>query len=147
MSGWIMGFREAVTVCIQDYYTFSGRARRPECWWFFLFVVVGTVLLAAIDAVIFGEDMLLGLNGLFALLTLLPQIAVAWRRMHDTGRPGWLNLLAVVPFVRQLIILPKDPILEIVLGIVSLVLTLVVLVWLALPSQPGLNRYGPEPPP
>ncbi len=147
MSGWIMGFREAVTVCIQDYYTFSGRARRPEFWWFFLFVVVGSVLLSAIDAVIFGEDMLLGLNGLFALLTLLPQIAVAWRRMHDTGRPGWLNLLAVVPIVRQLIILPRDPILEIVLGIVSLVLTLVVLVWLALPSQPGLNRYGPEPPP
>ena len=147
MSGWIMGFREAVTVCIQDYYTFSGRACRPECWWFFLFVVVGSVLLSAIDAVIFGEDMLLGLNGLFALLTLLPQIAVAWRRMHDTGRPGWLNLLAVVPIVRQLIILPRDPILEIVLGIVSLVLTLVVLVWLALPSQPGLNRYGPEPPP
>ncbi len=147
MSGWIMGFREAVTVCIQDYYTFSGRACRPECWWFFLFVVVGSVLLSAIDAVIFGEDMLLGLSGLFALLTLLPQIAVAWRRMHDTGRPGWLNLLAVVPIVRQLIILPKDPILEIVLGIVSLVLTLVVLVWLALPSQPGLNRYGPEPPP
>ena len=142
-----MGFREAVTVCIQDYYTFSGRACRPECWWFFLFVVVGSVLLSAIDAVIFGEDMLLGLNGLFALLTLLPQIAVAWRRMHDTGRPGWLNLLAVVPIVRQLIILPRDPILEIVLGIVSLVLTLVVLVWLALPSQPGLNRYGPEPPP
>ncbi len=147
MSGWIMGFREAVTVCIQDYYTFSGRACRPECWWFFLFVVVGSVLLSAIDAVIFGEDMLLGLSGLFALLTLLPQIAVAWRRMHDTGRPGWLNLLAVVPIVRQLIILPRDPILEIVLGIVSLVLTLVVLVWLALPSQPGLNRYGPEPPP
>ena len=70
MSGWIMGFREAVTVCIQDYYTFSGRACRPECWWFFLFVVVGSVLLSAIDAVIFGEDMLLGLSGLFALLTL-----------------------------------------------------------------------------
>ena len=148
-----MGFREAVTVCIQDYYTFSGRARRPEYWWFFLFVVVGTLLLSAVDAVIFGEGMLLGLNGLFGLLTFLPQIAVSWRRMHDTGRPGWFNLLPAVPIVPLLIIGPRDPDsaldlgLAIVLMIMSVVLTIVVLVWLVLPSQPGLNRFGPEPPP
>ncbi len=153
MSGWIMGFREAVTVCIQDYYTFSGRACRPECWWFFLFVVVGSVLLSAIDAVIFGEDMLLGLSGLFALLTLLPQIAVAWRRMHDTGRPGWFNLLPVVPIVPFIIFAlgypdsALDPGLAIVLLIMSVVLTIVVLVWLVQPSQPMPNRFGPEPPP
>ena len=62
-----MGFREAVTVCIQDYHTFSGRARRSEYWWFILFVLGGNVLLSLIDAVIFGDDMLLGLNGLFAI--------------------------------------------------------------------------------
>ncbi len=148
-----MGFREAVTVCIQDYCTFSGRARRPEYWWFFLFFVVGTLLLSAVDAVIFGEGMLLGLNGLFGLLTVLPQIAVSWRRMHDTGRPGWFNLLPAVPIVPLLIIGPGDPDsaldpgLAIVLMIMSVVLTIVVLVWLVLPSQPMPNRFGPEPPP
>ena len=142
-----MGFREAVTVCIQDYYTFSGRARRPEYWWFFLFVVVGTLLLSAVDAVIFGEGMLLGLNGLFGLLTFLPQLAVSWRRMHDTGRPGWFNLLPVVPIIPLLIIDPGDPVPELVLLYGSVALVIVVLVWLVLPSQSGENRFGPEPPP
>ncbi len=142
-----MGFREAVTVCIQDYYTFSGRARRPEFWWFFLFVVVGTLLLSAVDAVIFGEGMLLGLSGLFGLLTFLPQLAVSWRRMHDTERPGWFNLLPVVPIVPLLIIDPGDPVPKLVLMIMSVVLTIVVLGWLVLPSQPMPNRFGPEPPP
>ena len=142
-----MGFREAVTACIQDYYTFSGRARRPEYWWFFLFVIAGSVLLAVIDAVIFGEDMLLGLNGLFGLLTFLPQLAVSWRRMHDTGRPGWFNLLPVVPIVPLLIIGPGDPLPTLVLMLLSAVVMIVVLVWLVLPSQPVPNRFGPEPPP
>ncbi len=142
-----MGFREAVAACIQDYYTFSGRARRPEYWWFFLFVIVGSVLLAAIDAVIFGEDMLLGLNGLFGLLTFLPQLAVSWRRMHDTGRPGWFNLLPVVPTVPLFIIDSGDPVPKLVLMFLSVVVMIAVLVWLVLPSQPVPNRFGPEPPP
>ena len=148
-----MGFREAVTVCIQDYYTFSGRARRPEYWWFVLFLVVGSLLLSAIDAVIFGEDRLLGLDGLFALLTFLPQIAVAWRRMHDTGRPGWFNLL---PFTPLALVLPflfigrslLDPADATVLFLFSMFFSaIVVLIWLAMPSQSGENRFGPEPPP
>ena len=142
-----MGFREAVTACIQDYYTFSGRARRPEYWWFFLFVIVGSVLLAAIDAVIFGEDMLLGLNGLFGLLTFLPQLAVSWRRMHDTGRPGWFNLLPMVPTVPLFILDSGDSVPKLVLMFLSVVVMIAVLVWLVLPSQPVPNRFGPEPPP
>ncbi len=142
-----MGFREAVTACIQDYYTFSGRARRPEYWWFFLFVIAGSVLLAVIDAVIFGEDMLLGLNGLFGLLTFLPQLAVSWRRMHDTGRPGWFNLLPVAPTVPLFIIDSGDPVPRLVLMFISVVVMIAVLVWLVLPSQPVPNRFGPKPPP
>jgi len=142
-----MGFREAVTVCIQDYYTFSGRARRPEFWWFFLFVVVGTLLLSAVDAVIFGEGMLLGLNGLFGLLTFLPQLAVSWRRMHDTGRPGWLNLLPVAPIVLLFTIDSGDPAPKLVLMFMSVVVMIAVLVWLVHPSQTMPNRFGPEPPP
>ncbi len=142
-----MEFREAVTVCFQDYYTFSGRARRPEFWWFWLFLVVVSLVLSVIDSVIFGRDMLLGLNGLFGLLTFLPQLAVAWRRMHDTGRPGWFSLLPVVPTVPLLIIDPGDPVPELVLLYASVALVIVVLVWLVLPSRSGENRFGPEPPP
>ena len=146
-----MEFREAVTVCIQDYYTFSGRARRSEYWWFILFVLAGTVLLSGIDAVLFGKDMLLGLNGLFGILTFLPQIAVAWRRLHDTGRPGWLNLMPAIPLVPVVAISRGageiDPIVAIVMFLISILLGLMVLFWLIRPSQPRPNRFGPEPSP
>ncbi|MCH8167231.1 MAG: DUF805 domain-containing protein [Proteobacteria bacterium] len=147
-----MGFRSAVTVCIQDYYTFSGRARRSEYWWFILFVVAGNALLSLIDAVIFGDDMLLGLSGLFALLTFLPQIAVLWRRLHDTGRPGWLNFLPSIPLVALFSGIVRsgggiDSAVVLVLLCLSILLMIAILVFLALPSQPGENRFGPEPPP
>lgn len=147
----MMRFREAVTVCFQDYWTFSGRASRAEYWWFFLFLVAGRVLLEGVDAVLFGEDRLLGLSGLFAMFTFLPQVAVAWRRMHDTGLPGWVNLVPAIPLV---------PLVSGVLGgsgaagrdmvgsllIAAGILTLAVLVMLARPSQRQSNRYGPLPP-
>ena len=150
-----MGFREAVTVCIQDYYTFSGRARRPEYWWFALFVIAVSFALSAIDAALFGADKLLGLEGLFALLTLLPHLAVAWRRIHDTGRPGWYNLLPLAPVVVTVplflvgiidksLLDPAD--VTIMFLFLLLVSSIVVLVWLALPTQRGENRFGPEPP-
>jgi uncharacterized membrane protein YhaH (DUF805 family) len=141
-----MGFREAVTVCFQDYWTFSGRARRSEYWWFILFIVTGSVVLNGIDRVFFGKDMLLGLNGLFGLFTFLPQIAASWRRMHDTGRPGFLNLLPGIPLVPLLHGLIRsgstiDPAMAVILAGLVVILSLMVLVFLVLPSQPGRNRY------
>lgn len=159
-----MNLPKAVTVCIQDYYTFSGRARRSEYWWFILFVTVVSVILSAIDSVIFGMGMLLGLNGLFGLLTLVPQLAVSWRRMHDTGRSGWFNLLPVAPLVllfpllligflgRSLFDPPlfdsADVVVFYIFSLVIFVIAMIrVVIWLVLPSQSGENRFGPEPPP
>lgn len=147
-----MGFREAVTVCIQDYYTFSGRARRSEYWWFILFVIAGNAFLSVIDVVIFGDGMLLGLSGLFVMFTFLPQIAVLWRRLHDTGRPGWFNFLPSIPLVALFArVLRSDSSINtavvLVLLSLSILLMIAILVFLALPSQPGENRFGQEPPP
>ena len=148
-----MNLPKAVTVCIQDYYTFSGRARRSEYWWFILFVTVVSVILSAIDSVIFGMGMLLGLNGLFGLLTLVPQLAVSWRRMHDTGRSGWYVLLPAISAILLFVFAPGNPKsalgpgLAIGLAAVALLTSIVILVWLATPGRPGKNRFGPEPPP
>ena len=35
-----MNFMQAVQVCFSKYVDFSGRARRSEFWWFFLFQVI-----------------------------------------------------------------------------------------------------------
>jgi len=153
-----MGFREAVTVCFQDYYKFSGRARRPEYWWFILFVFIVPFPLTVIDAVIFGEGMLLGLNGLFALLVFIPQLAVSWRRMHDIGLPGWYNLLPAVPliliyplfligFSDRIAVDQADVSVIYLLSVVGVfIATIRVVVWLIRPTQSGENRFGPEPP-
>src|SRR3569832_548918 len=74
-----MGFGEAIRVCFSKYADFRGRARRSEYWYFVLFC-----------AIIRFVGIFLGpLSIILGLALLLPQLAVAVRRFHDTGRTGW----------------------------------------------------------
>jgi uncharacterized membrane protein YhaH (DUF805 family) len=79
-----MNFGQAISTCLSKYATFSGRASRPEFWWFFLFQ-----LLVSIAASMISER----LNGLVSLGLLLPALAVGTRRLHDIGKSGWWQLL------------------------------------------------------
>ena len=45
------------------------------------------------------------LSGAFALGTLLPSIAVAVRRLHDTGRSGLWLLLGIIPLLGAIVLL------------------------------------------
>lgn len=105
---------------LKKYTVFSGRARRAEFWWFTLVNWIISVVLQIFDNAV-GTGGVLG--GLYALAVLLPSIAVAIRRLHDTDRSGWWLLLIFIP----------------ILG------------WLALlffyfqDGQPEPNQYGPSP--
>jgi len=93
---------------LRKYATFSGRARRREYWNYVLFYLLIYVGLLVIDAVTgtFSMESELGLlSGLFALGTLVPSIAVAVRRLHDTDRSGWWLLLGVIPLVGAVVLL------------------------------------------
>jgi uncharacterized membrane protein YhaH (DUF805 family) len=108
------------------YATFEGRARRAEYWYFVLFYALSIVALAIVDGVVgtFSEEIGIGLlSGIFVLATFVPTLAVTVRRLHDTDRSGWWVLLDLVPFI----------------GV------LVLLVFTVLDSQPGANRFGPNP--
>jgi uncharacterized membrane protein YhaH (DUF805 family) len=108
------------------YATFTGRARRKEYWYFVLFYVLAFIVLAVVDEVTgtLDEEAGIGLlSGIFVLATIVPLIAVTVRRLHDTDRSGWWVLLNLVPIIG---------------GIVLLVFTV-------LDSQPGANRFGPNP--
>ena len=72
-----MNFGQAISSCLSKYATFSGRASRPEFWWFFLFQI-----LISLAASMLGET----INGLVALGLLLPALAVGSRRLHDIGK-------------------------------------------------------------
>jgi uncharacterized membrane protein YhaH (DUF805 family) len=83
-----MTFRDAVRTCFAKYADFNGRATRPEYWWFFLAVLLGSTATSFIAYRVYE---------LFAVVTLLPLIAAGARRLHDVNRSGWWQLFALVP--------------------------------------------------
>jgi uncharacterized membrane protein YhaH (DUF805 family) len=88
-GGSSMPIVDAVKACFSKYADFSGRATRTEYWWFFLAILLGSAIASLISLRVYA---------LFSLATLLPIIAVGARRLHDTNRSGWWQLLALVPF-------------------------------------------------
>jgi uncharacterized membrane protein YhaH (DUF805 family) len=91
-----MTFQDSIKVCFNKYVDFSGRAGRSEYWWFVLFVVAGCVVLSFISYWLYI---------LFALATLLPQLAAASRRLHDTGRSGWWQLIGLIPLIGFIVLI------------------------------------------
>lgn len=91
-----MTFEESVRTCFAKYIDFNGRASRPEYWWFALFVFGVGILISFISET---------LSGLFYLGMLLPSIAAATRRLHDTGRSGWWQLIALIPLLGVIVLI------------------------------------------
>jgi uncharacterized membrane protein YhaH (DUF805 family) len=132
-----MSFGESVKTCINKYATFDGRASRSEFWWFYLFVLIvslvammpgyalmiggaaGTSDGSTPGALFWVGVMLLIIGALFELALLIPQLAVGCRRLHDRGQSGWLQLLLLVPCGN-----------------------LVLLVFWIMEGTPGDNAYG-----
>ena len=79
-----MNFGQAISTCFAKYATFSGRASRPEFWWFFLFQI-----LVSMAASMLGDVF----AGLVSMALLLPALAVGARRLHDIGKSGWWQLI------------------------------------------------------
>ena len=111
-----MSFTEAIQTCFSKIITVDGRARRSEFWYFWLFtVIIGVVL-----SLFFKEDSTI--VGLVNIIIYITTFSVSIRRLHDTGRSGWWWLIGLT-------------------GIGSIVL----FVFYCLDSQPGANKYGPNP--
>lgn len=111
---------------LQKYAVFSGRAQRAEYWFFVLFSIIISIVLAILDGVFGTLDMESGLgvlSGIYGLAVFIPSLAVSVRRLHDTSRSGWWILIGLIPFIGAI----------------------VVLVFMVLDSTPGENDYGPNP--
>lgn len=81
---------EAVRTALSKYTDFTGRANRPEYWWFFLASFLANAVVSAVSDT---------LATILALGLLLPSIAAGVRRLHDTGKPGTYLLVALIPIV------------------------------------------------
>lgn len=93
-----MGFAEAIRTCLGKFIHFSGRASRPEYWWFYLFTLLAMAAAQVVDGLIFGfPNMNRSGNYPFTLtvsfVLFWPTLSAGWRRMHDAGHPGWYVLL------------------------------------------------------
>ncbi len=106
-----MTFSQAVSsVLLNKYATFSGRARRSEYWWWYLFVTIVFLVASVIDRAIgfTYSDLTLGggwLATIAAIVFLVPNLAVGVRRLHDTGRSGWWLLIGLVPLIGWIVLL------------------------------------------
>ena len=108
-----MTFQESIKTCFSKYADFNGRAVRSEYWWFALFIVLVSMGLGIISEIV---------SGLFSLAVLIPSLAAAARRLHDTNRSGWWQLIAFIPFIGWIIII----------------------IFLAQEGNSDTNQYGPK---
>jgi uncharacterized membrane protein YhaH (DUF805 family) len=117
-----VGFGEAISVCFSKYATFTGRAARPEYWYWVLFTVLASLVCEFIDKVMLALAFS-AVHSLFTLVILLPSIAVGVRRLHDIDKSGWWLLIGFVP----------------ILGMIVLI------IFAVRPGTEGPNRFGPAP--
>jgi len=113
----------------QRYADFNGRSRRSEYWYFVLFQIVTMIPLYLIGIIgMASESLAVGFTGMGLYLIaafgfFIPSLAVAVRRLHDTGRSGWYYLIAFIPLVGGIILI----------------------VFLVEDSHPNDNQWGPNP--
>ena len=88
-----------------NYANFSGRARRAEFWYFVLFSWIISIVLGVIDGILNANGMPGFLGFIYGLAVLIPNIAVGARRLHDTGRSGWWQLIILVPIIGVIVLL------------------------------------------
>ena len=160
---------------LRRYADFSGRSRRMEYWMWVLFQVM-IYIAFVIVLMVFGGGMMMmtgdptsmmaaggivmilsGLYFIWWLATLIPGIAVAVRRLHDTNRSGWWILAPVVPYFLAFFMvfgaaasgsqggLAAGGIFGMLCILAALVLGLTLLVFMFLEGTKGPNKYGPDP--
>ena len=164
---------EAVKTCLKKFIDFTGRARRSEYWWFFLF----TIIVSSVFGFLGGFFSVFNYIGLLCSIVLtIPTLAALTRRLHDTGRSGWWVLvygLAIIlvygamiavfyPVADQLMAegdnmmlgglvaeaFMNSPVAAGIMAcgsIVSIILWFITLIFSVLDSKWQENKYGPSP--
>lgn len=102
----MMSFGDAIAVVFRKYAEFTGRARRPEFWWWVLFTSLVSAAINAFAVVRVGDVVTVGgvLSGVWGVAVLVPSLAVTVRRLRDSGY-GWANLFWMLLPLAGLIVL------------------------------------------
>lgn len=158
-----MNMVEAVKSVLSQYVGFSGRARRSEYWYWVLATILAGIVVGVIELMLgMGSDTSGPLSSILNLAIFLPGLAVAFRRLHDTGRSGWwvggfyigLLVFAVVFafFIGATLSAGGDNsvaasmgVVAIIFGLGAVIYLIALFVFLCTDSDVGPNKYGPNP--
>jgi uncharacterized membrane protein YhaH (DUF805 family) len=116
-----MSFTQAIASGFLHYAKFAGRASRSELWFWLLFSSLAGIVPELFDRAIDPSNGIL--SALWGFAVIVPTLAVAVRRLHDTDRNGWWLLLFFIPFFGGLVLI----------------------VWFCLGGKRGYNRFGANP--
>lgn len=97
----------------RHYADFAGRSSRTEFWLFFLVFYAVLAALVGVPIMAMGAANVFELGaepsgamlatfipaGLLVLAAIMPSIALAVRRLHDSDKSGWLYLLTFIPYI------------------------------------------------
>ena len=104
---------------MRRYADFNGRSRRKAYWMFILFNTIFSFVTGVFDEL---TDTII-ISTVYSLAVLIPQLSAGARRLHDTNRSGWWQLLWLVPIVGWIVLI----------------------IFLAQDSQEGENDHGANP--
>jgi uncharacterized membrane protein YhaH (DUF805 family) len=115
----------------KQYFDFSGRARRKEFWMFtlfhFLFIFTTTFLVFFLTSDIYEDTetnyVYVAIICTYLLISIIPSIALTIRRLHDTGKSGWLYLIVIIPYLGWFTIM----------------------IFACMEGNRGSNKWGPNP--
>ncbi|HEY5713704.1 MAG TPA: DUF805 domain-containing protein [Allosphingosinicella sp.] len=103
---------EYVFLPLKRYAQFTGRSRRKEFWFFWLFYVAGMFVFSLLDSALglggqtsgYAEGASVGfstsggvLTFIFLVALFVPMLAVTVRRLHDIDKSGWMILIGLIP--------------------------------------------------
>lgn len=89
VAPWAMEAMDAIIRYWKGYVCFRGRASRSEYWWAMLFTFLVWFAFSLLDQSGSGLGALFSLlSACWGLATILPTIAISWRRLHDADKPG-----------------------------------------------------------
>ena len=164
---------ESIKTCFKKFFDFTGRARRSEYWWFFLFCIIVSSVFSFVGGIL---PVLSYVGFCISALLLIPSCSVQTRRLHDTGRSGWWVVVQMallltfygsmgymfMPYAEQMMNITDNmemanvfmDIMEqntaavavfFISALLLVIVTIILIVFSVLDSHWTENKYGPSP--
>ena len=99
---------KAIKICFSKYVKFDGKASRSEYWYFWLFCFCMEIIPVIFAFIIDKEEIslsLLAVSFIYSIVSFLPMLSAAVRRLHDVGKSGVYLLVSFIPMVGGFILL------------------------------------------